>query len=304
MRRREFIALLSGTAAWPLVAHAQQPAKLPIVGVIGADASVWGPWIAAFTERLRQLGWMEGRTVAFEYRWNEGRPERITEFATEFVQLKVDAIVTAGGEAIMVKRVTSDIPIVFAISDDPVADGLVVSLARPGGNVTGLSVQDTDLAGKRLQLLHEVVPHLRQVAVMANVGYPDALLAMRELQARAAVLGLEIVPLEIRRGEDIGPALDALKQAEALYLVQDALVAANRTRIITLAIGKRLPTMFNSRDYVQAGGLISYGPNFPALFRRTAELVDKFSGARGPAIFPLSSQPNSTSSSISRLPRR
>lgn len=287
MRRREFIALLSGTAAWPLVAHAQQPAKLPIVGVIGADASVWGPWIAAFTERLRQLGWMEGRTVAFEYRWNEGRPERITEFATEFVQLKVDAIVTAGGEAIMVKRVTSDIPIVFAISDDPVADGLVVSLARPGGNVTGLSVQDTDLAGKRLQLLHEVVPHLHQVAVMANVGYPDALLAMRELQARAAVLGLEIVPLEIRRGEDIGPALDALKQAEALYLVQDALVAANRTRIITLAIGKRLPTMFNSRDYVQAGGLISYGPNFPALFRRTAELVDKILRGARPSDIPV-----------------
>ncbi|MGA8949416.1 MAG: ABC transporter substrate-binding protein [Xanthobacteraceae bacterium] len=287
MRRREFIALLSGTAAWPLVAHAQQPAKLPIVGVIGADASVWGPWIAAFTERLRQLGWMEGRTVAFEYRWNEGRPERITEFATEFVRLKVDAIVTAGGEAIMVKRVTSDIPIVFAISDDPVADGLVVSLARPGGNVTGLSVQDTDLAGKRLQLLHEVVPHLRQVAVMANVGYPDALLAMRELQARAAVLGLEIVPLEIRRGEDIGPALDALKQAEALYLVQDALVAANRTRIITLAIGKRLPTMFNSRDYVQAGGLISYGPNFPALFRRTAELVDKILRGARPSDIPV-----------------
>ena len=287
MRRREFIALLSGTAAWPLVAHAQQPAKLPIVGVIGADASVWGPWIAAFTERLRQLGWMEGRTVAFEYRWNEGRPERITEFATEFVRLKVDAIVTAGGEAIMVKRVTSDIPIVFAISDDPVADGLVVSLARPGGNVTGLSVQDTDLAGKRLQLLHEVVPHLHQVAVMANVGYPDALLAMRELQARAAVLGLEIVPLEIRRGEDIGPALDALKQAEALYLVQDALVAANRTRIITLAIGKRLPTMFNSRDYVQAGGLISYGPNFPALFRRTAELVDKILRGARPSDIPV-----------------
>ena len=187
----------------------------------------------------------------------------------------------------MVKRVTSDIPIVFAISDDPVADGLVVSLARPGGNVTGLSVQDTDLAGKRLQLLHEVVPHLRQVAVMANVGYPDALLAMRELQARAAVLGLEIVPLEIRRGEDIGPALDALKQAEALYLVQDALVAANRTRIITLAIGKRLPTMFNSRDYVQAGGLISYGPNFPALFRRTAELVDKILRGARPSDIPV-----------------
>ena len=161
-RRREFISLLGGAAAaWPFVAPAQQGAKLPTIGFLGgATASAWSPWVAAFVQRLRELGWIEGRTVAIEYRWAEGRPERYTEIATEFVRLKIDVIVTAGGAVLAAKQATSVIPIVFAVASDPLGAGLVASLARPGGNVTGLSAQAPELAGKRLELLHEVLPAL------------------------------------------------------------------------------------------------------------------------------------------------
>ena len=236
---------------------------MPTIGFLGSDASAWSPWTAAFVERLRELGWIEGRTIAIEYRWSEGRPERVAEIAAEFVRLKVDVIVTNGDAAPTVKQATAVIPIVFALAIDPVGGGLVASLARPGGNVTGLSIQQTDLAGKRLELLREVVPRLRRLAIMVNVGFPQAVLEMGEVQAAARTLGLEVAPLEIRRAEDIAPAFEALKaQADALYVVGDALVAANRTRIITLALGARLPTIFNTRDFVQAGGLMSYGPNY------------------------------------------
>ena len=174
MKRREFITLLGGGAmACPLAARAQQAGKLPMIGLIGADTTSWGPWTAAFVARLRELGWIEGRTVAIEYRWTEGRPERAAQFAAEFVRLKVDVIVTGGNAAVAAKRASSVVPIVFALVDDPVGSGLVASLARPGGNVTGLSMQSTDLAGKRLALLREVVPGLRRLAIMANVEYPN-----------------------------------------------------------------------------------------------------------------------------------
>ena len=175
MRRREFITLLGGAAAaWPLAARAQQPAKLPTIGYLGANTpSAESQRIAAFVQRLRELGWIEGRTVAIEYRWAEGRNERFAEIAAEFVRLKVDVIVTAGTAAVVAaKQATSVIPIVFAVAGDPVGTGLVASLARPGGNVTGLSLQATDIAGKRLELLREVVPGLRRLAIMANVGNP------------------------------------------------------------------------------------------------------------------------------------
>jgi putative ABC transport system substrate-binding protein len=289
MRRREFITLLGGTAAgWPLASQAQQAGKLPTIGFLGPDALAFGPWTAAFVERLRELGWIEGRTIAIEYRWSEGRSEREAEIAAEFVRLKVDVIVTNGPAVTAIKQATTVIPIVFAIATDPVGGGLVASMARPGGNATGLSAQSTELAGKRLELLREVVPRLRRLAIMGNVGYPSSVVEMGEVQAAARTLGLEVAPLEIRRAEDIAPAFAALKaRADALYLSVDGIVAANRTRIITLALGARLPTIFNTRDHVQAGGLMSYGPNFPVLFRRAAEMIDKILRGTKPSDIPV-----------------
>jgi len=289
MNRRKFITLIGGTAAaWPLVAHAQQAGKLPIIGFLGANAAAWRPWTDAFAERLRALGWIEDRTIAIEYRWSEGRPERVAEIAAEFVRLKVDVIVANGDAVPTVKQATAVIPIVFVLANDPVGSGLVASLARPSGNVTGLSNQQTDVGGKRLELLREVVRQLRRLAVMVDVGFPEAVLAMGEVQAAARTLDIEVAPLEIRRAEDIAPAFAALKLGtDALYVVGDALTGANRTRIITLALSARLPTIFNNGDHVQAGGLMSYGPNFADQFRRAAEMVDKILRGTKPGDIPV-----------------
>jgi putative ABC transport system substrate-binding protein len=185
--RREFITLLGGAAAvWPLAARAQQAGKLPTIGFLGASTpSAWGPWTAAFVQRLRELGWIEGRTVAIEYRWAEGRSERYADIAAEFVQLKVDVIVTVGSAVAATKQVTSTIPIVFAIAVDPLGSGMVDSLARPGGNATGLSVQSTELAGKRLEILREALPNLQRLAIIGDVGYASSVLEMSEVQAAA-----------------------------------------------------------------------------------------------------------------------
>ncbi len=290
MRRREFIAGLGGVAAWPVVARAQDERKLPTIGFLGgATPSAWGRWTAAFARRLPELGWIDGRTVAIEYRWGEGYSERMSEIATEFVLLNVDVIVTAGTEAVLAARqATSVIPIVFGTASDPVGTGVVTSLARPGGNVTGLSNQSADLAGKRLELLREVLPGLRRLAIMANIRSPIGVLEMGDAQAAARTLGIEVVPLEIRRAEDIEAAFAALKaQADALYVVGDALINANLTRIMTFSQTARLPTIFNARDFVQAGGLMSYGPNYPAQFHRAAEFVDKILRGAKPADIPV-----------------
>src|SRR5262245_38272883 len=211
-KRREFITLLGGAAAaWPLAARAQQAGKLPTIGFLGTTTpSAWSQWVAAFVQRLRDFGWIEGRTIAVEYRWAEGRDERFVEIAAEFVQLKVDVIVTSGTALLAAKQATSVIPIVFAVANDPVGSGFVASLSRPGGNITGLSLQSTDLAGKRLELFREVVPNLRRLAIMAHVGNPAAVLELAEVQAVARALGLEVATLEIRRAEDIAPAFEAL----------------------------------------------------------------------------------------------
>jgi putative tryptophan/tyrosine transport system substrate-binding protein len=287
VKRREFITVLGGTAvAWPLAVRAQQGGRLPTVGFLGADASVWGPWTAAFVGRLRELGWIEGRTIAIEYRWSEGRPERNAELAAEFVRLKVDVIVTFGTAVPAVKRATTVIPIVFAVAGDPIGGGLVTNLARPGGNVTGLSIQATDVAGKRLHLLREIMPRLSKLAIMVDFNAPQSVLEMGEVQAAARALGIE--PLAIYTAEDIVPAFDALKaKADALYVVSNALTNTNRTRIITLALNARLPTIFNTRDFVQAGGLMSYGPNYLAQFRHTAEYVDKILRGTKPGDLPV-----------------
>jgi putative ABC transport system substrate-binding protein len=278
MRRREFISLLGGAAAWPLSARAQQTGRVPTIGFLGAaTAAVWAPWTAAFEARLHDLGWAKGRTVVIEYRWAEGRSTRFAEIATEFVRFNVDAIVTAGTEpTIAVKQVTSEVPIVFALAIDPVAAGLVASLARPSGNVTGLSIQSSELAGKRLDLLREILPNLRRLAILANVSNPGSALELSEAEAAARTLGLDVTRLEIHRAEDIAPAFEAIKgRADALYVGPDALVNANRVRIHTLSLSAQLPTVYGFRGYVEVGGLISYGANFTDLFRRTAEVVDK-----------------------------
>jgi ABC-type uncharacterized transport system substrate-binding protein len=288
MRRREFITLLGGAAAaWPLAARAQQR---PMIGFLGAATpAVASQWLATFVQRLGELGWVEGRNVAIEVRWAEGRGERAAEIAAEFVRLKVDIIATwATGPALAVKSATSTIPIVFALATDPIGSGLVESLARPGGNVTGLSVQTIDLAGKRLELLREAVPDLRRLAIMANVSVPDTAAEMREVQGLARTLGLDVTTLHVRRAEDIEPAIQALSPGtEALFVVGDPLTFTNRIQINSLAQRARLPTLYSIREFVAAGGLMSYGTNFPDLFRRAATFVDKILRGAKPADIPV-----------------
>src|SRR5262245_51579262 len=289
--RRTFLATLGGAAAaWPLAARAQQTGKLPTIGFLGQSTrSVATEWTAAFVQRLRELGRIEGRTITIEYRWGEGREERFAEIAAEFVRLKVDIIVTAGTLAVVAaKQATTVIPIVFAAAGDPVETGLVVSLARPGGNVTGLSSQTADLAAKRLEILREVVPGLRRLAILTNVGNRLAVLEMREVQAAASTLRLEVVTLEIQRGEDIPPVFEALKGGtDALYVCLDPLLLTNRIRINTLALTARLPMMTATRDAVEVGGLVSYGPNFPESWRRAGDYVDKILRGAKPADIPV-----------------
>ena len=291
MKRREFITLLGGAAAaWPLAARAQQTAKLPTIGYLGGGGPIsQRAWVDAFAQRLRELGWVEGRNVAIEYRWGEGRPERYAEIAAEFVRLKVDVIFAGGTEAaVAAKQATSVIPIVFPTAGDPVGSGLVSSLSRPGGNVTGLSNQASDIPAKRLELLREVLPGLRRLAVMANADYSGGVTEREQIDTAARALGLELVPLPVRSMEDIAPALDGLKDGvEALYTTGDPLVNTHRLRIITFALVARLPTMFSQREYVAGGGLMSYGPNFPDLNRRAAGYVDKVLRGAKPDTLPV-----------------
>jgi putative ABC transport system substrate-binding protein len=291
LRRRDFITLLGGAAAgWPLAARAQQREKLPTIGILGsATAAAQGPLYAILIERLRTLGWIEGRTVAIEYRWAEGRADRFAEIAAEFVRLNVSVIVTSGTAAAeAAKQATLAIPIVFASSGDPVGTRLVASLARPGGNVAGLSLQTTDTATKRLELLREIVPGLHRVAILANGGNPAAVLNAQEIETTARNLGLDTVTLQVRTGQDISSAFDGLKgRVDAIYIDDDALTITQQSRIHTLALSAHLPTSHNFRGTVEGGGLMSYGPNFPAMYRRTAEYVDKILRGARPADIPV-----------------
>jgi putative tryptophan/tyrosine transport system substrate-binding protein len=288
--RRKFLATLgAAAAAWPLAARAQQASKLPTIGFLGANPSIESQRLAAFVQRLRELGWIEGRTVSIEYRWAEGRSERYAENAAELVRLKVDVIVTSTTPpSLAAKQATAVIPIVFAAANDPVGTGLVASLARPGGNVTGLANQMSDTSGKKLEFLREVVPGLRRLAIMANAGNPGSMLDMSEAQATARRLGLEVTTSEIRRAEDIVPAFEALRnRPDALYLCPDALLNTNRIRINILAVAARMPTMHGHREYVEAGGLMSYGPNLASQFPRAADFVDKILRGAKPAEIPV-----------------
>ena len=284
------IALALGLALPPLGAEAQPPAKLPTIGVMGSGtAAAQSQWTAAFVQRLRELGWAEGRNVAIEYRWAEGRSERFAEIAAEFVRLKVDVILTHNTPpTLAAKRATSQIPIVFATAGDPVGSGIVASLARPGGNVTGQSSQAPDTAGKKLELLREVVPDLQRLAILTDVGNPFAALDAEEFRKAARALGLEVVTFEIRAAGDIDRAFDALKgRARAVYVIAVPLLFVNRVRINNLALAARLPTLHGVGEYVEAGGLISYGPDWPRMWSRAADFVDRILRGAKPADMPV-----------------
>ena len=226
--------------------------------------------------------------MAIEYRWAEGRGERYVEYAAEFVRLKVDVIVTGGSAIPAAMRASSTIPIVFALAVDPIAGGLVTNLARPGGNVTGLSAISNQIASKRLEILREAIPGLRRLAVLGNVNSAGTVDEMREVRTAAQTLGVEIDTLEIRKPEDIAAAFERLTQgAQALYVCPEALVNANRVRISIWALGLRLPTMFGFREFIDPAGLMSYGPSVPDLFRRAAEYVDKILRGTKPGDLPV-----------------
>jgi putative tryptophan/tyrosine transport system substrate-binding protein len=278
VRRRDFIALLSSSAtAWPLGVHAQQTGKLPTIGYLGGGPTTFGPWTAAFVERLAELGWIEGRTIKIETRWSEGRPQRVVEIAAEFVRQKVDIIVTYGGAVATVKQATASVPIVFAVAQEPLGMGLVTNLSHPGGNVTGLSMQSPETASKRIELLREIVPHLRRLAILFDAEYIASVRGKDEAQAAARVLGFESIPYGITRAENISEVFAALKsQTDALYVAESALIGAIRAqKFVTLAMDARLPVTGTTAVGARAGYLMSYGANMPALFRRSADYVDK-----------------------------
>jgi len=237
---------------------------------------------------MRELGWIDGRTMVIEYRWAEGRTERYSEIAVEFARLKVNVILTVGSAVAAVRQVSSTIPIVFALAVDPVGSGLVASLAEPGGNATGVSVQSTDLAGKRLEIFRELLPNLRRLALIADVGYAASMLEVAAVQAAAGKVGIDVDVLAIRRAADIAPAFEALKSGtQALYVCPSALVNATYIRINTLALGARLPTIHASREFIAAAGLISYGPDYADMFRHAARFVDKILKGAKPADLPI-----------------
>jgi putative ABC transport system substrate-binding protein len=288
MRRREFLSLIGGAAAaWPRTARAQRPAKLPTVAfLISSTPAVYGQRLDAAVRRLRELGWEEGRTVGFEYRWVETNLDAVV---AELVRLKVDVIVTAGTPPVVAaKRVTSTIPIVFAPAGDPVGSGLVNSLAHPGGNVTGLSNQTADIAGKRIGLLREIAPGVRRLAIMTKSDNASAALELRQVEAAANALGIEPISLKLGQANDIAGAFDGLKErADALYVVVDSLVTTHQVQINTLALDAKLPTMHGARELVAAGGLMSYGANYMDIWRRSAEFIDRILRGAKPADIPV-----------------
>lgn len=288
MRRRDFIAMAGGAMVWPAAGSAQQAGKLPTIGFLGANPTLFAPWTASFTARLRELGWIDGHTVAIEYRWSEGRTERYVEIAEEFVRRKVDVIVTVGSAVPSVMQATKVIPIVFAVAIDPIRSHLVSSLANPGGNVTGLSLQAANLAGKRLEILRELIPRLSRLAILFNGGNDQTVLEMSDTEAAARGLNIDVAPVEIRSTQDIAPAFEKLNsQADALYVVVDQLVVANFNRILTFALSTRMPMIYSTRDFVETGGLMSYGPSYVHLFRRAGDYVHRILHGAKPADMPV-----------------
>ena len=295
IRRRDFITLLGGAAAWPLAARGQQADGVGRVGLLLAIANgpVGQAYARAFEQQLQRQGWTVGRNLTIEVRWGEGQVEHFAEIVAEFVRLKVDVIVTTGTPAaLLAKQATSVIPVVFTQSGDPIGTGLITSLARPGGNLTGLSNQNRDAAGKRVEFLREMDPGLRRLAILANVDNPSVVLKRAEVEQAAGKLGLDVTELEIRREEEIAPALSSLSGSGlALYVLGDSVTRINARRINTLALAARLPTMHEARDQVEAGGLMSYAERITEQYQRAADYVDKILRGAKPGDLPVE-QPN------------
>jgi len=290
MDRRALLASTIGLLAAPLGVHAQQKTTRPTIGFLGSSTpSGMQGWVATFVDRLHELGWTDGQNVTIAYRYAEGRTERAAEAITEFVRLPVTLIVTGSTAPVLVaKQATSVIPIVFVGAADPVGNGLVASLAHPGGNVTGISIQQSDTTGKRLELLRELAPDLRRVAAIAHVASAGAMSELHELHALAPMRGFQVSAREIRGLEDIAPAIEAFTgQVDALYVVTDPLFYANRQQILSMALEARLLTLCNYREYTEAGCLLSYGPHQPDLMRRAAALVDKILRGTPPSDIPV-----------------
>src|SRR6516165_161435 len=289
MRRREFITLIGGAVAWPLAARAQQRGKLPTIGFLGSTtASIASQWVVVFVQRLRELGWIEGHTGAIEYRWAEGRKERADELSAELVQLKVDLIMTYGTQcALAAKQAT-----VFRSSSHCRATRLPLALLpvwRDRARTSpGYRAKGQILPPNVSKSCARTVPSLRRLAIMGNVDNPASVLDMAKVHAAARTLGLDAAIFEIRAAEDLVPTFEALKgRMDALYIPPDALINTQRIRINTLALGARLPTTYGAREYVEGGGFMSYGPNFPDLYRRAAVYVDKILRGAKPGDIPI-----------------
>jgi ABC-type uncharacterized transport system substrate-binding protein len=288
IRRRHFIQVIGSAAAiWPFAARTQ--GKIPVIGFLGTTTrTAWSKPVAAFEQRLNELGWIPGRTIMIDYHWTEGHNEQAPAIAQSLVQHKVDIIVVGGNGVAAAKQATASIPIVFPVAVDPIGSGFVANLSHPGGNVTGLSLQGPDVAGKRLELLRAIVPGLRRLAIMVNVGYSAAKNELTQCQAAARTLGIEAITLALRQPDDITPAFEVLNGgADALYVVTEALTNTNHVRIGTLAMGAHLPTMFGTTEIVESGGLMAYGPSLPALFRRAGDFVDKILHGAKPGDIPV-----------------
>jgi putative ABC transport system substrate-binding protein len=287
-KRREFITLLGGAAAWPLAARAQQAGKVHLIGLFNAGSVP--PFLNAFFDALRESGWIEGKNVTFEHRYAENRLERLPELAAELVRLNVDVIVAAGTLApLAARKATTTIPIVMLAAGDPLSSGLVASLARPGGNVTGMSLMTPDLGGKRLELLKEVLPRLARVAVLWNAANPYPAIVFKETQTGGRTLGIEVQSLEVRSPDDLDGAFEAVRQQrpDALITVEDPLTGDNRKLIADFAIKHGLPSLHGIKEFVAVGGLMSYGASLADLARRAANYVDKILKGAKPADLPV-----------------
>jgi putative tryptophan/tyrosine transport system substrate-binding protein len=291
MRRREFITLLGGAAlAWPLSARAQQSGKLLTIGFMGATPSMESQRVAAFVQRLRELGWVDGRNLAIEYRWAEGRPERVSEIAAEFVRNKVDVIVTvATPPTLAAKQATAVIPIVFAAVSDPVGTGLVASLARPGGNVTGFTFLELSMFGKMLETLKQIAPATVRVAFMYNPDNPNTAYFRHSFETALGPLAIEPVIVTIHGLADIERALSELADRGngAVFVPPDVTLSALRAEVVTLVARHRLPAIYSDPAFPKIGGLAFYGADRLDLFRRTAGYVDRILRGEKPADLPF-----------------
>jgi putative ABC transport system substrate-binding protein len=291
MKRRTFITLLGGATAWPLAARAQQVGKLYRIGFLGnSTAALEANLVEPFRDGLRNLGYLEGRNIVIEYRWAEGKYERFPALTAELIALKVDVIVTAGTPAsLSVKQAATSTPLVMVAVGDPVATGLVASLGRPGGNITGLTSIASEMEGKRLELLREAVPKLSHIAVLWNAASPIQVIEERETRAAAEVLGMKMLSLGVRTREEIEDALTTIvrERPGALIVLADRLFLHHRTRIMDFAAQHRLPGVHAYRELVEVGGLMSYGPSYADMHRRAATYVDKILKGAKPADLPV-----------------